>query len=190
MLYHSALHWFSPGRASQVLGAQLNTPGIPDAPRIRYNAAPAGTATITTTDAIIKAMTQSGLATGFKVHGKFDLDKISALTATIKKDPPKYHKAYFAYGRGDLIAAEKADLEAVKQEASNFAPYSQAFITTYLQGADLSRARALAKHANQNSLAMKRAQNLFSLLGRNVPKNVEELFRVEFSGVEDVDMAT
>lgn len=56
LLYHSALHWVNPGRAYEVLGAQLSTPSIPDALSLRYNAAPAGTAIITTTDAVVRAM--------------------------------------------------------------------------------------------------------------------------------------
>ena len=177
LLYHSASHWVNPGRAYDVLGAQLSTPSIPDALRIRYNAAPAGRAIITTTNAIIRAISQPRLSKGFVQHGGFDLNRISGLTTVIKADPPKYHKAYFAYGRADLTLQEKNELEAVKNDAARFAPYSQAFIGTYLRGADLSKAKALAKHANQNPLAMKRASNLFRLLGCDTPKNNEELLR-------------
>lgn len=161
MLYHSALHWVNPGRAREVLGAQMNSKSIPDALRIRYNAPPAGTAVITTTAAVIKELSQIGLASQFEQYGGFNLQSIVNMTAEIKRDPPKYHKEYLAYNRPDFTQTEKENLEKVKEEACRFAPYAQAFITTHLRQTDLDKAKVLARHANQNPLAMRRAANFF-----------------------------
>ncbi|KAL9134982.1 MAG: hypothetical protein Q9175_003828 [Cornicularia normoerica] len=124
LLYRSTLHWVNPGRAWDVLSAQKGTKTIPEALYDRYNGAPAKTTIITSTAAVIDSLTQTNLINQFAGHGKFDLKMITTLTEKIKADPPKYHQAYFAYGRAALTPAEKADVEIAKEEAVRFAPYS------------------------------------------------------------------
>lgn len=177
VLFHAALHWVSPGRAWAVLRAQLDTQNIPDAIKIRANAAPAGTAIITTTAAVIESLSAVNLKDAFVKHGGMDLDLIATMTAKIKLNPPKYHKAYFAYGIAPITAAERTELEDVKAIAIRFAPYAQAFISTYLQNADLGKARALKKHADQNPIAIKTASNLFRAIAKTQPDSIEALFK-------------
>jgi hypothetical protein len=142
-LYHAALHWVGPGRAREVLMAQLDTTQIPDAIRIRANAAPAGTAILTTTDAILASMASVGLDTAFEAHGQFGLPEIRRITTQIKLNPVKYHKSYFAYGVAKPTRDELTALESAKKLAETFAPYAQAFIETYLRDAALVRARSI-----------------------------------------------
>jgi hypothetical protein len=186
-LYHAALHWVSPGRAREVLMAQLDGMNIPDALRIRANAAPAGTAILTTTSAILKSMAAVGLDTLFADHGNFNVTEIHRVTALVKANPPKYHKSYFAYNVAPPSAQETAALEAAKEEGIRFAPFAQAYINTYMREAALGKAQALKKHADQNPIQMRRAQNLFRALGRGDVKSVQDLFATGLGTNADVD---
>jgi len=184
-LFHAALHWVGPGRAREVLMAQLESPAIPDALRIRANAAPAGTAILTTTAAIVDAMASVGLDAAFEQYGNFGLQVISAVTAEVKKSPVKYHKSYFAYGVPAPTAIEASNLAAAKQLAERFAPYAQAFIDTYMREAALGRARAIRKHAEGNPIQLRRAANLFRAITRTNVTSVEDLIRIKLTTNEN-----
>jgi hypothetical protein len=190
VLFHTALHWVSPGRAWQVLQAQKGTQHLPDAISIRANAPPAGTAIITTTAAVIDALEAANIANQFTQYGGFDLQSIRNMTDTIKLNPPRYHKAWFAYNVVGLTPAETDALEAVKAVAIRFAPYSQAFISAYLRQADLGRAKALRKHAEQNPIQMKLARNLFNAFAKAQPKNIPDLFTAHFDAETLADAQT
>jgi len=187
ILYHAALHWVSPARSREVLTAQLATPHIPDAIRIRYNAAPAGTALLTTTEAILKAMSVVGLVRLFQQYGDMDLDVIVAQTLTVKEDPCKYHKSHFAYNVAAPSRDETIALDIAKTEAERFAPYAQAFINTFMRDAALGRARALKKHADGNPIQLARAANLFRRIARAPVDSVEDLFRANIGSVANAD---
>lgn len=176
VMYHTALHWVSPGRAWRVLKAQLNETQIPDALKIRVTATPAGTAILTTTHAILESMSAVGLDKLFAKHGKFDVKLIHDQTVLVQGNPPRYHKAYFAYGIAPPTADQLSELEKAKAEGVRFAPFAQAYINTYMKDAALGRAQALKKHAEQNPVQMRRAANLFRALSRGKVTSVEELF--------------
>jgi len=181
VLYHSALHWVSPARSRAVLMAQLGQTQIPDALAIRANAAPAGTAILTTTTAILEAMAAVNLDKLFAQHGGFNVDGMRMVTAVVKSDPCKYHKAYFAYGVAAPQAHELETLEQMKAEAIKFAPFSQAFIEVYMRDAALGRAKALEKHAHGNPIQKKRAMTLFRAISRAPVKSVEDLFKTHLA---------
>lgn len=187
VLYHTALHWIGPGRVRDVLMAQLETQSIPDAIRIRANAAPAGTAILTTTAAIIDAMATVGLDAAFDKYGNFNLSHILAITARVKTSPCKYHKAYFAYGISKASNGELAELETGKRLAEKFAPYAQAFIDTYMREAALGRARAIKKHADNNPIQLRRAQTLFRSIVRERVTSVEDLIKTQLGAVSGDD---
>lgn len=181
VLYHSALHWVSPRRSREVLMAQLNEQQIPDALRIRSNAAPAGTAILTTTNAILDAMSAVGLDVLFAKYGSFDITGMREMTARIKANPCHFHKSYFAYREVALTVDESIRLEAMKREAEKFAPYAQAFIDVYMRDAALGRARALKKHADGNPIQMRRAAALFRQISRAKISSVEDLFKMNIA---------
>jgi len=185
-MFHTALHWISPRRSREVLIAQMGGQTIPDALQIRANAAPAGTAILTTSAAIIDAMDAVGLAAEFQQYGGFDLDLIKRITVTIKSEPTRYHKAYFAYGVNPLNAGEATALEQAKAVAIAFAPYAQGFINTLLRDAALGKAKALAKHANNNPVQLRRASTLFRAITRKEITSVAKLFDASVSA-RDID---
>lgn len=180
-LYHAALHWVSPGRARDVLMAQLDSTQIPDALRIRANAAPAGTAILTTTNAIIEAMGSVGLDDAFDRFGNFNLAEIKAMTQVVKQDPCRFHKSYFAYGVARPTPQALERLEAAKELAVKFSPYSQAFIDTYMREAALGRARAIKKHADGNPIQHRRATTLFRAIARAPVTSVEDLIKAQLA---------
>jgi len=181
ILFHTALHWVGPARAWEVLQAQKNTPHLPDAISIRATAAPAGTAIITTTAAVIRSLQSTALAEQFVTYGKFNFQMILDATDEIQKNPPRYHKTYFAYNLPMPSEEVTNTTKAATTEAIKFAPFAQAFIQTYLKDAQLAKAKALMKHAEQNPVQMRLARNLFNAFGKSKPKNVEELFQSSFS---------
>lgn len=187
VLYHTALHWIGPARVRQVVVAQLDTPSIPDAIRIRVNAAPAGTAILTTTAAIIDAMATVGLDAAFEKYGSFQLNDIRTVTTRVKASPCKYHKAYFAYQIARASADEMADLDTGKMLAEKFAPYAQAFVDTYLRDAALGRARAIKKHADNNPIQYRRAATLFRNIAREKVTSVADLIKNQLASGHDDD---
>jgi len=156
--------------------AQKGTASIPDALNIRANAAPAGTAILTTSCAVIDAMAAVGMAAEFQRHGGLNIVLMTSVTAKIRGDPTRYHKAYFAYGVRGLSPDEQAELNSAKAEAERFAPYAQAFINVVLRDAAMSRAKALKKHAEQNPLQMRRAAMYFQAFVRKRVATIEGLF--------------
>jgi len=187
VMFHAALHWVSPQRSREVLMAQINAPTIPDAIKIRANAAPAGTAILTTTSAILTSMEAVGLAGLFATHGGFDIDLIHSVTRKVKSNPPQYHKTYFAYGIAPLSRNDSEQLDKAKEEAIKFAPFAQAYINTYMREAALGRAQALKKHAEQNPIQMRRATTLFRNIGRTKVSNVADLFITTLGRGDDDD---
>jgi hypothetical protein len=185
VMFHNALHWVGPGRARSVLEAQLDSPSIPDALRIRANAAPAGTAILTTTAAIIDAMAGVGLDAAFETHGNFGLPTIRQQTDRVKQSPCKYHKAYFAYGIAKATQPEVDQLDRAKQLAEKFAPYAQAFIDTYMRDAALGKARAIKKHAENNPIQMRRASTLFRMIARAPVTSVEDLIKARLTAITE-----
>lgn len=187
VLYHTALHWVGPGRVRSVVEAQATTQAIPDAIKIRMNAAPAGTAILTTTSAIVDAMAAVNLDQAFEKYGNFGLQTIRDVTARVKASPCKYHKAYFAYGISRASNAELNQLEDGKKAAERFAPYAQAFIDTYMKEAALGKAKAIKKHADNNPVQYRRSITLFRAIMRAKVTSVEDLIRTQLSTVRTGD---
>jgi len=176
LMWHEAMHWVSPRIAYEALIKQLDEQTMPDAIRIRANAAPAGTAVVTTTCAVLDAMDSAALKNEFVRYGGYNLDLIVAMKDKIKADPRKYHKSYFAYGVSKLSAQEVEELELAKADAIKFAPISQAFIVAYLRDAELSKARALQKHAQTNPIIQRRAERFFRSLARKEVTDIRSIF--------------
>lgn len=175
-LFHEALHWVTPRRSRQVLAAQLTSKLMPDAMKIRYDAAPAGTAIVTTTMAVLNAMDGVSLKTAFALKGHFDFSKIDEVCKRIRLNPVKYHKSAFAYGQAYVTGEELAHFESAKEVAVKFAPIAQAFISTYLKDSAMNEAKALKKYAADNPVMEKRAEKLFREIGRKDVVSIESLF--------------
>jgi hypothetical protein len=174
--YHALFHWVSPKRARAVLMSQLNTPRIPDALAIRAYAAPAGTAIVTTTAAVLSALQAAGIYDEMEAAGGFDFDLIIDVTAKVKAQPTRYHRTFYAYGATPLSVNAKAELEEAKLEAQRFAPVAQAFIDSMFADTALNNARALKKHADENPILVRRAQRFFRALARKEATSIKELF--------------
>lgn len=179
VLYHNLFHWVSPSRARKVLMAQLGTARIPEALQLRANAAPAGTAIITTSAAVLSAMAASNIKDPFSKEGGYDFKKIEDMTMKIKADPVKWHKTYYAYEKAPLTQSEKDALDEAKAEAAKFAPIAQAFIDAMFRDAALGKAKALKKHAEENPVLMRRAERFFRGLARKEAAKVAELYVAE-----------
>lgn len=174
--YHSLLHWVSPARAREVLMAQIGNTRIPEALALRASAAPAGTALITTTAAVLSAMRAANIYDDLKTHGGFALDTLESVTTKVKANPTKYHKTHYAYRVAAPTTAELKQVEDAKVIAARFAPIAQAFIDAMFQDSQLGRAKALRKHADDNPVLMKKANRFFRNLGKVKADSIADLF--------------
>lgn len=175
-LYHHALHWVSPARSRAVLLAQLETTRIPEALRLRANAAPAGCALVTTTAAVVSAMQAGNLFDAVATAGGYDLTPVLEAAELVRSDAPRFHKLPQAFGVAPASDADRKIVENAKMIAVMFAPVAQGFIDATLQTAALGRAKVLLKHAEQNPVLRKRASTYFRDVTRSKAKNPEGLF--------------
>jgi hypothetical protein len=188
-LYHHALHWVSPRRVYEVLQAQITTDRIPESIKTKFSAAPAGTAIITTTDAVLKSMQAAAMYDRLKAASKLDLDAIRNMTATIKANPVKYHKVPHAYGLPPLSATEQAEVERIRTIAAQIAPVTQGYIDAMFHEAPLGKARALKKHSDENPTQKKRSARYFKNVAKNESHNIEGLFVSDLEVVASVGTA-
>lgn len=186
LLYHRVAHWVSLTKALAVSRDADQVPRLPNAVVLRATAGPAGTAVITTSDAILKALAQTGLKAALVEASGADVAKLEAMSETVKGDPGKYHTIPTAYGGNALSDRDKKDLDDVKEIAYMLAPVLQGFLDSLPRNADLPQAKALVKHADVNPLLRKRAKLFFKEVGTTKAGNMKELFAGDKRGLDVV----
>jgi hypothetical protein len=175
-LWHKAMHWVGPERTRQVINALQGSPRLPNAISMRADAAPSGTAIVTTTNAVIEAMESCNWADEIEKEGGYDFDLIKDMTKTIRADVTRYHTAYFAYGVAGLDADEKDALQLAITEAQKFAPVAQGFIDAMYTDSSLGKAKALKKHADASPVLMRRATRVFRNISRTDTETIADIF--------------
>jgi hypothetical protein len=178
-LWHKVLHWIGPQQARSVMVSHLGGSLLPNAIAIRLNAAPAGTAIITTTAAVIDAMKACNWAKEVEAEGGFNFKKILDASKAIAGDVTRYHTAYFAYGVTPLTDEETAIRDEASAEAIRFAPCAQGFIEAMYSDSSLARAKALRKHAEANPGILRRAMRVFRHLSRADAETIRSIFHPE-----------
>lgn len=176
LLYHRVAHWVPLTMALQVVRSPDQASCLPNAVLIRAQAAPAGTAIVTTSQAIIDAIQAYGVLEDIQEAKICDLKQIATLSKAVKEDPGRYHTIPTAYGRAMLDDASKAELTAAKAEAQKIAPFLQGFLDSLPNTSDLTAAKALQKHADVNPLLRRRSKAFFREIGVTKASNVKELF--------------
>jgi hypothetical protein len=175
ILYHRVAHWVSLTKALAVSKAPEQATKLPNAVVVRAVAGPAGTAIITTSEAIMKALAQTGLREALIEASGIDSDVIVAMSAKVKNNPGKYHTIPTAYNFPALSTTDKLELETAKEVAIQIAPILQGFLDSMPRNSDLPKARALIKHADTNPLLRKRAKVYFREVGVSKAGNMQEL---------------
>lgn len=183
-LYHNALHWVSLQDALGVAQSKNAARWLPNAVVIRATAAPAGTAIVSTSTAILAAMEGTGLKDAIVKHSGINIPLIDEVTALVAENPGRYHTIPNAYRARPLGDDEKAKLAEAKAEAVKLAPVLQGFLDALPNSASLAQAKALAKHADSNPLLRKRAKVFFREVGVTKAANIEELFLGDKRGKE------
>jgi len=186
ILYHRAAHWVSLAKALAVSRDEEQALMLPNAVIVRSTAGPSGSAVITTTEAILKALAQTGLKAALVEASGVDIAKIESMSAKVKENPGKYHTIPTAYGETLLSARDKAELDAAKEMAYLLAPVLQGFLDSLPRNADLPQAKALVKHADTNPLLRKRAKLFFKEVGSTKAANMKELFAGDKRGIDVV----
>lgn len=162
------------------MAAQFSKHTIPEAIKLRFYSAPAGTALICTTAAVLDAMKPFGLHQKIAVAGNFDLSLVRDMTKEVTADPGKWHKASSAYAKPPMKVAESARLKAANDEATRLAPLTQAFIGVFFRGASLAQAKVIKKHAERAPAVFRAAQGYFRALEKqdadSEPASIAELF--------------
>jgi len=176
VLYHALFHWVSPARVWEVLTAKAGTDTLPEAFSLRVSSAPAGTAIITTTAAVIEQLEAAALLDDFKKLKLANFQEVKNMSAMIKANPPKYHKVPHAYGLQPLNAADRAAVEHAAAEAIKIAPIAQGFIEALFANAALGRAKVFKKHADENPIATKKAKAFFRSASRATVVEIKDIF--------------
>lgn len=174
-LYHTASHWVSLSRALAVAHDPVQATKLPNALVIRSRAAPAGTAIITTSVAVLDALAGTGMKEAYLKAANIKEELLRETTEIVVSNPAQYHTIPTAYGRGALGVDEKKKLEEAKALAISMAPILQGFVDSLPRDCDLSMAKALAKHAQQNPTLRKQAKAFFSEVARHKAKDITEL---------------
>lgn len=175
-LFHTALHWVSLKEAYLVARSPAASNWLPNAVVIRVTSAPAGTALISTSVAIMNAMDGAGLKKPLVEASGIDVDLIETVNAAVLVNPGKYHTIPQAYKESPLgVEAERNFLKA-KEEAIKLSPVLQGFLDALPNSSSLSKAKALEKHAANNPVLMKKAKVFFKEIGITKAGNMKELF--------------
>lgn len=194
-LYHVALHWVSLSDALTVAANSDSHEWLPNAIVIRATAAPAGTAIIATSLAILDAMDGTGLKSALVKHSGTNIGVLEEVGFEIKKKPSDYHTIPSAYGSTGITDSAKADFENAKKAAIRLAPVLQGFLDALPNSSSLAQAKALAKHADTNPLLRKKAKVFFKEIGTVKAGSIEELFSgdkrtkeaIRVDDIEDVE---
>lgn len=176
-LWHWSMHWVSPRVAREALVAINDSERLPHAIALRADAAPAGTAIVTTTAAVIAAMESCNWAQDVEKEGGFNFKVIKEVTNEVKAHVTTYHAAYFAYGVAPPTKQEKDRLAEAVAEAQKFAPVAQGFIDAMYADSSLARAKALKKHADASPVLQRRALRVFRSLAKADTEEIADIFR-------------
>lgn len=176
LVYHMALHWTSPARNRQVLLAQVGRPSIPDALKIRANAAPAGSAIIATSAAVLEMLPNKEMADAVFENLGLDKDGFEAVCEMIKTNPAVFHKAYYAYGVARPGPDTLAQFEKAHKAGERMAPVLQGFINVALRDADMNQAMALRKHASANPVLLRKSEVYFRAYLKQKVGNFADIF--------------
>lgn len=175
-LYHKTLHWISLSNAAAVARNASAAAWLPNAVVVRTTSAPAGTAIVATSVAILAAMDGTGLKKALKEASGANIAELEEVARTVTENPGKYHTIPAAYGETVLGGDAKFKFEMAKAEAIKLAPVLQGFLDALPNSSTLAQARALSKHADANPLLRKRAKVFFKEIGTAKAANMMELF--------------
>lgn len=149
-LFHVAIHWIGPYTMRLAWSNLKDTTSIPNTFNTRFDAAPAGSALVTTTKAVLDALSTLGCFESVRELYGDSIDAVRTLEPVIKKSSTRYFDLSYLFGQEPLSAAEKTTLEVTKQHAVRLAPICKAFLSTVGRDTNMSKARVLDKHAEQN----------------------------------------
>jgi len=174
-LYHTVGHWVSLSRALTVSKNPEQALRLPNALVIRSRPAPAGTAIITTSVAILNALAGTGMKEAYLSAAGIDETILTGMTQRVTLTPGAYHAIPGAYGEKALSTENRQQLEEAKELASSMAPILQGFVDSLPRDCDLAMAKALAKHANLNPTLRKQAKTFFATVARTKAGDIRQL---------------
>lgn len=194
-MYHKALHWVSLKDALALVKDSDAAEWLPNAVVIRSTSAPAGTALVATSHAVVTAMEGTGLRSSLERYSGVDLDLLEAVTVQVTTNPGAYHTIPTAYNATPPTVDNQKKLQVAKANAIKLAPVLQGFLDALPNSSSLAQARALAKHADMNPLLRKRAKVFFKEVGTAKAGSMEELFAADKrtkaakaeESIEDID---
>jgi hypothetical protein len=147
------------------------------------SAAPAGTALVTTSAAVLNSMATCNALEPVIEAGVADVKEILEVAKIVKEKPARYHKMAHAFGVAPATKEELLRLEVAKAQAIILSPICQGYIDALMKNAALGNAKALLKHAEQSPVLRKRAQTFFKALGKTPVATLKELLTPEVAKV-------
>lgn len=179
ILFHRVAHWTPLKLALDVAKNPANKDRIPNAVVVRATAAPAGTALVATSCAILETLDGTGLGSELVKASGLDLSKVRKTTDAIKTNPAKYHIIPAAYKTSELNNNEVLALDEAKAIAHAIAPVLQGFLDSLPRSSDLTGAKALEKHASLNPAMRGRAKRYFKEVTSTKATSMAALFRMD-----------
>jgi len=156
-LFHTAVHWMGPNAMWKYAITMKDKGAATDGLSKKLKVAPAGTAVITTSVAVLKAMSVMPFWDEMvKTHGTA-IELVQKKSEEIIANPVVYHKRADLFG----VTSKLNDEEFVRafEAARTLSPFTQAFINQLARGSALYEARAIRKHAEENIGVLKLFEN-------------------------------
>jgi hypothetical protein len=179
ILYHRVAHWVPIGLALAVASSEAQVSKLPNAVIVRRFAAPAGSALVATSAAILEAMDGTGLRSALDEASGIATEEISKFAIRVKRNPAAFHTMPFAYGHAALPEADRALFDSQRENCRKLAPVLQGFIDALPKTSDLAGAKAILKYADTNPLLRKKAKVFFSEVGKTKATTMAEIFSMD-----------
>lgn len=147
-LFHTAIHWMGPNAMYHYSLTMKRYGASTDGLAIKLQVAPAGSAPITTSVAIFRAMRALPFWVDFyDVHGKY-VDLITSASDKILSDPLSYHKRCDLFEKESLTNTEEYKL--AMEAATILSPFTQGFVNILASESPLAGQKTLIKRAEEN----------------------------------------
>jgi len=155
VLFHRAIHWIGPYTCRLAWANLKNTPALPLALKLRFDVAPAGTAIITTTAAILRSLKNFSFYDDIALAYGADTNLLSSYADYIRANSTKFFTMPEVFGVRGLNAVERDRLDRMKELAKKLCVVCQAYIEAVARNTALGKAKALKKYADEMPMQKK-----------------------------------
>jgi len=155
VLFHRALHWIGPYTCRLAWTNLEKTSALPMAMKLRYKVAPAGSALITTTAAIISNLSRFSFFEDIKIAYGEEVGDIVEYAAYIREHSTSYFALPELFGLAPLSESDRETFLAFRELATKLCVVCQAYIEAIARNTAIGKAKALKKVADEQPMQKK-----------------------------------